>query len=216
MRKIRTLTIVGTLGAILVIGALGQPAQAALHGWDINEIYSNADGTIQFIEMVEGLGLAGETVLTSGKIKSNANEFTFPSNLLGDTTFKKVLIATSAFAALPGTPTPDYDNLPDNFFATTGDTLTFMNTDDITIYDTITFVSGELPLCGTLSMNDDKTTGTNSPTNFAGGTGPITIIFAPLGDLNGDCLINLLDLSLMASLWMIDCLTNPGLPDCAS
>ena len=212
MRKVKTLTAVRTMAIILVIGAMSQRASAFAHLWEINEIYSNADGSIQFIEMINNTistiegSLSGTTFTTT----TNTNTFTYDKNLVGDTDFKKFLMATAGFAALSGTPTPDYE-IPDQFFAPNGDTLKFVASGD-----TVTFVSGQLPLCGTLSMNDDFTTGTNSPTNFADETGPITIVFAPLGDLNGDCIVDLLDFALMVSNWTIDCLSNPALPACAS
>lgn len=35
-----------------------------------------------------------------------------------------------------------------------------------------------------------------------------------VGDLNGDCIVNMLDLALLASNWMVDCLSDPGHPAC--
>lgn len=213
MKKVKTGTILTTLGTLLVIGAMAQQASAFAHLWQINEIYSNADGSIQFIEMINPTPGSFETSLLNQTFSSNADTYIYPNNLVGDTAFKTFLMATLGFAALPGTPTPDYI-IPDNFFAPTGDTLEFNAA--LPGPEIVTFVSGDLPLCGTLSMNDDLSTSQNSPTNFSVVTGPITIVFAPLGDLNGDCEINVVDFALMASNWMIDCLSNPGLPDCAS
>ena len=48
-------------GLGLALAAL--PAFAAFHLWAINEIYSNADGTVQFIELT---ALAGGQQFTSG------------------------------------------------------------------------------------------------------------------------------------------------------
>ncbi|MFP6607219.1 MAG: hypothetical protein VCC19_11635, partial [Myxococcota bacterium] len=36
------------------------PALAGIHTWDVNEVFSNADGTIQFVELWEAAGGAGE------------------------------------------------------------------------------------------------------------------------------------------------------------
>lgn len=38
--------------------------------------------------------------------------------------------------------------------------------------------------------------------------------YALLGDLNGDCVVNLLDFALMAAHWLIDCNTEPLHPAC--
>ena len=42
---------------VFVMGAA--PARAAFHLWDINEIYSNADGSVQFTERARGGRLHG-------------------------------------------------------------------------------------------------------------------------------------------------------------
>ena len=211
MKQIKIKMAINVLGAMLFITMMANRAHAFAHQWDINEIYSNADGTIQFIEMINPTIAIGETLLSGTTFTTNANTYLYPNNLVGNTANKTFLMATSGFAALPGTPTPDYI-IFDNFFDPTGDTLTFTPPipDEI-----VAFISGDIPLCGTLSMNADLTTGTNSPTNFSDETGPITIVFAPLGDLSGDCEINLIDFALMASNWMVDCLSNPGLPECS-
>ena len=44
----------------------------------INELFSNASGNIQFIELVEANGTAGETGVNGHFITSNANSFLIP------------------------------------------------------------------------------------------------------------------------------------------
>ena len=80
---------------------------AGSHSWDIVEIFSNADGSIQFIEMMETNGLANEINLAGLQITSEAtgNIFTFPKNLIPPTDGKHLLLSTADFAALPGAPT---------------------------------------------------------------------------------------------------------------
>ena len=88
---------VGAVAAILLLAAGN--AQAAFHLWRIDEIYSNASGTIQYIEMTALTG--GQQFLNGITLTSTSgttNTFTFPSNLPGDTTGKKMLLATSGFA----------------------------------------------------------------------------------------------------------------------
>lgn len=153
--------------------ALGgaMPAMATFHLWDINEIFTNSDGTIQFIEFTSvDLGqqfLGGETLTT------NANNFLFPGDLAGSTANKSFLMATAGFAALTGAVTPDYV-IPDGFIATTGgDTITLV---DIGIdADVITFGNGILPTDGVTSLNRNMSTGLNSPTNFADEAGSIDV-----------------------------------------
>ena len=151
--------------------------QAAFHLWDVNELYSNADGTIQFIEMhvpatepfnnnehfVNGTMFSS----TNGPI---TNTFTMDHNL--DTSIptggRYFLVGTSGFAAAPGAVTPDF-TMPDGFLFTSGGFLTYQDPNTATL-DSISY--NALPL-GILSRNRDGSNGINSPTNFAGQTGSI-------------------------------------------
>ena len=60
-------------------------AGASFHLWKITEIYSNASGTVQFIELSTTAGgqqfLATHSITATG---ANTNNFVFPSNLPGD------------------------------------------------------------------------------------------------------------------------------------
>jgi hypothetical protein len=144
------------------------PAAAGSHLWRFSEFYSNADGTIQFIEFYESGGSANEFHLTGKTLSSNGNSYVFPTDLPGPTANLKFLVGTPAYASLPGVPAPDYV-IAANFFDTTGDTMT------IEWYDTITFNDGDVPTDGVNSMNYDFSTGVNSPTNFAGTTGTVDL-----------------------------------------
>lgn len=161
---------------IFIVVSIGfaVPAQAAFHLWGISEIYSNADGSVQFIELTALSGgqqfLAGQS-LTSSQGTQN-NRFTFPSNLPGDTAGKTMLIATQGFAAL-NLVTPDYI-VPNGFLFTTNGSVNFANVDIVSY--------ASLPATGGLSINANSTTAVNSPKNFAGVTG--TIPAAAPGPLN--------------------------------
>ena len=116
----------GLLPCLLVCLA-STPAMAASHLWRIHEVFSSADGTIQFIEMRECCGAPDETDLEGFFLLSNTdhNFFFFPEDLPpGSTANKHLLLATPGFAALPGAPAPDYI-IQDNFFSTVEDTLTY-------------------------------------------------------------------------------------------
>jgi hypothetical protein len=169
----------------LVLGFGTLPALAGVHLWRVKEIFSNPDGTIQFIEIATCCGSTSENFLSGQVLTSNTNSFTFPSNVAGSTLNKHVLLATSAFAALPGAPPPDHI-IVDNFFSTAADTIAF------SVYDTLIFSAGQLPTDGTTSLNkdpDDTTdttfTAVNSPTNYAGQTGTITAVSGPPGVPDG-------------------------------
>ena len=139
-------------------------AGASFHLWQISEIYSNASGTIQFIELQTNSGsqqfLAGQSITATG---ANTNNFVFPSNLPGDSAFKRFLIGTQGFVAL-GIVTPDYV-VPNGFLSLNNGTVNFAGV------DSVTYVA--LPTDGTNSIDPNGSPGTNSPTNFAGASGTV-------------------------------------------
>jgi hypothetical protein len=149
------------------------PARASNADWKITEIYSNSSGTVQFIELFNpypaGFLLNGLT------LQSHVHTFNFPSNLIGDTTDKFMLLATPGYFALePASVSADYNLGVNNFFNPNGDTLTF----PVGSYS-LTFGPGVLPTDGVMSLNlawgdtSSGTAGPNSPTNFAGQVGHV-------------------------------------------
>ena len=186
--------------------ALAAPsALAFFHFWRFDEIFSNADGTVQFIEMTTAS--SGEIFANGVQIRSTSTGkiFTFTGpNLVGPTTNKNLLIATSGFESLPGlsqTPPlliPDY-TLDANFFNPAGDTLRFCtnpcDTPVINLYETRTF--GAVPTDGVMSLRflPSVETAINSPKNYAGTTGSVDLTPPPMttGDYNGDQTVNAAD-----------------------
>ena len=171
----------------VVLLCSGVPALSGVHLWRLTETFSNADGTIQFIEMTTCCGSAGGEIFVSGHVlSSGSHTFMFPANLTMTTLNKHLLLATNAFAALPGAPPPDYI-IADNFFsATGGDTITF------SAYDTMIFAVGVQPTDGRTSLNknpDDITdttfTALNSPTNLHEQTGSVNAVTGPPGVPDG-------------------------------
>ena len=157
---------------------LASAAQAGTHTWDVNEVFSNADGTIQFVELREANGTPGETGVGNGSISSlvQGETHSFGNGAVtGPTTNKYYLIATQGFADLPGAPTPDEILPPEDvpFFAVAGDRVSFVS------YDNFDFQLLTVPTNGTDSLNrtyPGNTSGVvavNSPTNYAGATGSV-------------------------------------------
>jgi hypothetical protein len=168
--------------ALLFLTFLALPlsvARASFHLWDMSEVYSNSDGSVQFIEFFTTSGgqqfLTGHTL--SFDIGSVAiNSITFGSDLPGDSANKTFLVGTANLSGLYGV-TPDYI-IPANFLAQGSNNF-------------INFASGtdkvnltNLPLDGVQSLDgkagvDDFTaagTAVNSfatPKNFAGATATI-------------------------------------------
>lgn len=151
-------------------------ARAGVHTWDVNEVFSDSSGTIQYVELWEAPTLPnGETDVVGQTMTSGLTSFVIAGvPLTGSTADTYYLMATAAFAALPGAPTPDAIIPPSSipFFDTAGDTVAFGGFD--------TWIFGAVPTDGVNSLKrglDGETagSGTNSPTNFAGATGSVTV-----------------------------------------
>src|SRR5207244_6055294 len=98
------------------------PAHAAFHLLRIDQIYSNADGSVQYVVMRESTGTNGENFWSGLSLRTTnaagvARSFQIPSNLPSSSTASRsVLIATPGFAAL-NLVTPDF-TIPARFVPT--------------------------------------------------------------------------------------------------
>lgn len=149
---------------LLVAGS----AQAGHHRWDFTEIFSNADGSVQYMELFSAN--SGEAALGPWTITVGSNTFTFVTNLPGDTANTWVLVATSNFGSLEGGIAPDYV-IPPNFFPTGGGTLNYASGADVWSY-------GAVPTDGVNALRRDGSSAVNSPTNFAGQSGSVNLVAA--------------------------------------
>jgi hypothetical protein len=157
------------LAAAVAIAAM--PAQAAFHLYRFDQIYSNSDGSVQYIVIRESGGTNNE-IQMNGKLLVTTNkagvrkQFSFPANLPNiPTANRSVLIATPGFAAL-GIVTPDYE-IPARFIPTDGGTLDYQNgTDNITL--------AALPTDGAMSVDRNGEPMVGNPRNFANETGTMT------------------------------------------
>jgi hypothetical protein len=68
----------------------GSPASAFFHLWDFTEFFSNADGSVQFIELRNTSN--NEHFASGAEIRSTSTgkTFTFPGNLASNLTAAKV------------------------------------------------------------------------------------------------------------------------------
>jgi hypothetical protein len=189
MHRLRYATALAVMASAAFICT---PAQAFFHLWKFAEVFSAADGEVQFIELVSG-GSA-ETVAEGATITSTSTGkvFTFPSNLSGNTQNKRLLIATAGFGALAGAVQPDFTLPLTDFFNPNGDTLTLFQ---FGVIDTRAFTS--TPTDGVTSRNfPTNTLAANSPTNYSGATGSVNVPSPSLaGDFNGDSMVDGLDLA---------------------
>ena len=184
------------LGALYLTGCVvaALPVWGAAHGWGFNEVFSNADGSIQFIEMRECCGFPNEIDLQDKWILSHStqNMYIFPENLPPDSSANQyMLFATEGFARLPGAPTPDHI-ICDNFFSLEEDQLNFFFYISVFIFD-----SGQLPTDGIHSLQADGSVTVNSPTNFKSQQGSVDASGVPAdfirGDSNGDGTVDIGD-----------------------
>ena len=159
------------LAASWLVFALVGPAAAAFHLFRINEVYSSADGTVQFVELKESTGsdlesFWGGNALTSTQ-GSTVRTFIFPANLPSTSTASKsVVVATPAFAAAAGI-TPDFV-VPAPFLFPGGGTINYAGVDSGTY--------AALPTDGVTAIDRNGVRALATPTNFAGQTG----VFAPV------------------------------------
>lgn len=166
MTAYRHYPLVGAALFLLGLLATGN-ATAGIHTWDIVEVFSNADGTVQYIEL-EDLGAGGNEVnIGNATLSSASQSYAFGNGPVAPPTNGKFyLIATPDFVGLAGAPTPDVilpaDKVP--FFDPAGDTLSVG-------VDSFTF--GPVPTDGIDALTRAGGTTTNTPTNYAGITGTI-------------------------------------------
>src|SRR5213075_1946266 len=109
-------------------------AWANFHLVQIEQLFSNADGSVQFIVLHEFTGANGEHLLGGMPLISTHagvnKTFIFPKNLpSSQTAGRRVLVATQGFAAL-GIVTPDYV-VPNGFLPTDGGTLNYAGVDTV-------------------------------------------------------------------------------------
>ena len=170
-------TSVLVTAVVLAASHFNPAARASFHLWQITQVYSNASGSVQFIQFQQApFTLDDESFLSLASIveSANGNSYPFPANLPSAPAPNSFfLVATPGYAALSGVPAADYTLPSNNWFSRTGDTLIFAGG-----VNTLTFTSGQLPSDGTQSLfraygTSTFSTGTNTITNFLGQTGSI-------------------------------------------
>jgi hypothetical protein len=164
-------------------------AVAVLAGWlspglahaafQIQQLYSNADGSIQFVLLRETAGedghdqWAGRSLVASQGDRSRT--YVFPRNLPHPSTANRaVLVATQGYTAAPAYApefrlvTPDYV-VPDRFLPTEGGTVTFADTDRMTY--------AALPRDGFSAVHrTGATIRDNAAQNYGGGAASLPVL----------------------------------------
>jgi hypothetical protein len=147
--------------------AAASPAYSAFHLWTVQEIYTDASGSLQFIELhttETGQNFVnGMNVTAAPGNRLTGHTITLPGDSLpGDTAGHSLLFGTAGLQAAGG-PAPDYI-IPDNFL--------FSGAGNLNFFDAVFATFTPLPTDGVLSRT--VATGLNapnSPQNYAGLTG---------------------------------------------
>ncbi len=160
--------------AVVLITA--SSASAGIHTWDVREVFSNASGTIQYIELFDAGAGGTEFGVGNGSLTSAGQSHAWSNGLVtGPTNGRSYLIASDTFAALPGAPTPDViipvAKMP--FFNPAGDTITFAGGVDAWAF-------GAVPTNGVNSLNRLSGAGANTPKNYAGTQGSVNAAAPPV------------------------------------
>jgi len=166
MKRARRSSIVSFF-AIVFLSAFALPASAEFHLFRIDQVYSNADGSVQYVVMRESTGSNFENfwmgnMLRTTTTASMSQQFSFPTDLPSTATAsRKVLIATSGFAA-QGLVAPDFV-VPNGFIPIGGGSLDYASgTDHIAL--------PALPTDGATAIDRNGNHVAATPTNFAGAT----------------------------------------------
>jgi len=170
------------IGALSLAAVLAAPtAHATYHTFQIQEMYSNADGTVQYIVLHESLGMNGQSMLTNHTLTAtqgmNTQTYVFPNDLpgggcdyymcmLAPTANRDVLIATGGFAALH-LVTPDYI-IPNGFLPLSGGTVNYAQVDQVTY--------AALPTDGSNAINRTGAVIANVATNFSGQSASVNAV----------------------------------------
>ena len=145
------------------------PAQAAFHLWNIREIYTDASGSLQFIEFFTASSgqefVMNQQVRVSNVGNTVTHTLTLPGNLPSGTANHAFLIGTAGLQAAGG-PTPNYI-MSDNFLFSAGGTINFFGANS-GIYTA-------LATDGVLSRTWGDGNAVNSPQNFAGQVGTVVV-----------------------------------------
>ena len=153
----------------LLLATPAKAEQTSFHLWSLREIYTDASGDLQFIELFTTSGfeqfIAGHQIHVSNPGGTLTHTFTIPSNLSGSTANRALLFGTAGIQAF-GAPAPNFI-IPNDFLFPEGGTITFFGVN-----------SGPytpLPTDGIQSRIWGDGNAVNSPQNYAGQVGAIVV-----------------------------------------
>jgi hypothetical protein len=163
--------------ASIVLAVVATTASALPETFSIQQVYANADGTVQFVVIYDRGSSdcdAGENRWAGLKLVSTGpgpqQTFVFPTDLpTCATSRRRMLIATEGFAAL-GIVAPDYV-IPNGFLQTPDGAVTFAGVDRV--------MYAALPNDGVHAIDSNGTPIQNVATNLAGVSASVVPVTTP-------------------------------------
>ena len=190
--------------AAMALAAAAAPVSAAFHLYRIDQVFSNADGNVQYVVMhttSNGESFWSGQLLRTTSAAGVAKQFSFPSNLPSTATANRsVLIATAGFAAL-GMVTPDF-TIPERFIPTDGGTLDFAGVDQITL--------PALPGDGATAIDRNGNPVPATPRNFSGAEGAMSPLPVTSVEFHNDALDHYFISALAPDIDALDTGRLPG------
>jgi hypothetical protein len=119
MRKLWILGIV-----VLFAAAFPRQAEATYHEWKIDQAYSNATGTVQYVDFLLMNPTDDERFISNAQIQSSLHMMGFTDLPSVPINGQHFLIASPGFATIAGV-TPDFTFTATPFFNHAGDTLSY-------------------------------------------------------------------------------------------
>lgn len=153
--------------AVIVVVAAFTMSQALadFDQWQFSEVFSNAEGDVQYIVLESAVSnqgdLSGLTLVASDASGQQQNNLLFSANLTGETQGSKLLIATQSFVQTTGL-SADFE-ITDGFLFTEGGSLDFANGTSVLSYG-----ASQLAKNGVQSMSGSLDPQLPNPTNFTG------------------------------------------------
>lgn len=131
--------------ALMLISFASITVNAAPPTFQITQVYSNLDGSIQFVRLTETAGLNGQQHFAGLTLTSThdgvVKQYTFPHDLATDQTANlSIVVAASYYGRLPVGAyagnfnccyPPAFDSMPIRFLATDGGTIDFAGIDQL-------------------------------------------------------------------------------------
>jgi len=197
------LKLTGIVVAAVAMVAPSQVALAGAHTWDVSEVFSNADGTIQFVELHEANGTPGEFHL-GGMIVSadvSGKNIAIAANVAAPTTSKYYLLARRPLPTCLAPPLRTRSSRSAACPFSVWPATPYI----ISVYDAFTF--GAVPTDWHSFAEQSDRIGREFPDHYAGQTGSVNAAGAVPGDFDGMATWDLDDYAHAA-----DCLAGTNTP----